>query len=261
MSQPIAPPPIKVGMLKPERKFEFPMAERKHCSCLVVEREENTGASLRSRLRNLGFGEVVGVLDHYGGMKKFGDRRFTHVLFDARNSEMPASEFLYNVLGINEEIVAIATSYNPTIDRVFELLQQGSRGFLVKPFTQDSLEEAVILATKGEPLAEEILNAPSRNQALAALALTALDAYATILRQARNYETAQREIHRTRQQFERAIKMGHLFASGGEGDMVLAYMERAIIVSEQSASRLGRTRQRRHKKAGEVGFDISKEAP
>jgi hypothetical protein len=120
----------------------------------------------------------------------------------------------------------------------------------VKPFTQDSLEEALILATKGDPIPDEILNAPNRNQALAALALTALDSLSIILRQARDYETAQMEISRTKQQFERAVQMGKLFAAGGDEQLMLAYVERALVVSEQSASRLGRTRQRRHKKVG-----------
>jgi len=247
---PIAPPPVSFGTLKSQRRFDFPASERKHCSCLVVDREESSGALLRGGMRTFGFCEVVGVLDHYSGLKKFSDRRFTHVLFDARDSEVPAQEFLDKVLEISEEIVMIPTSYNPTIDRVFELLQRGARGFLVKPFTQDTLEEAVILATKGDPIADEILNAPNRNQALAALALTALDSLAIILRQARDYETAQMEISRTKQQFERTVQMGKLFAAGGDEELMLAYVERALIVSEQSASRLGRTRQRRQRKVG-----------
>lgn len=245
---PIAPPPITFGNLKPKRRFDFPVHERKICSCLVVDHEDSIGNLLRSGLRTFGFIEVTGVLDHYAGLKKFFERRFTHVLFDARNSEMPAQEFLHKVLEIDEEIVAIPTSYDPTIDRVFELLQSGARGFLVKPFNQNSLEEAVVLGTKGDPIPDEILHAPNRNQALASLALTALDSLAVITRQAREFETAQLEISRTRQQFERAIQMGRLFAAGGDEDLMLAYVERALIVSEQSASRLGRTRQRRHNK-------------
>jgi two-component system chemotaxis response regulator CheY len=237
-----------VGKLKPKRRFDFPVHERKDCSCLVVDHEESIGNLLRSAMRTFGFVEVVGVNDHYAGLKKFFERRFTHVLFDARNSEMPAQEFLHKVLEIEEEIVAIPTSYDPTIDRVFELLQKGARGFLVKPFTQGSLEEAVVLGTKGDPIPDEILHAPNRNQALASLALTALDSLAVIMRQAREYETAQLEICRTKQQFERAVQMGRLFSAGGDEELMLAYVERALIISEQSASRLGRTRQRRHKK-------------
>lgn len=163
-------------------------------------------------------------------------------------SLMPAQEFLHKVLEIDGALVAIPTSYDPTIDRVFELLQCGARGFLVKPFNQESLKEAVVLGTKGDPIPNEILNAPNRNQALASLALTALDYLAIVMRQAREYETAQMELSRTKQQFERAVQMGRLFAAQGDEELMLAYAERALLVSEQSASRLGRTRQRRHKK-------------
>jgi hypothetical protein len=114
-TMPIAPPPISFGTLKSQRRFDFPANERKHCSCLVVDREEASGSLIRGGMRTFGFCEVVGVLDHYAGLKKFSDRRFTHVLFDARDSEVPAQEFLCKVLEISEDIVMIPTSYNPTI--------------------------------------------------------------------------------------------------------------------------------------------------
>lgn len=236
---------MQAGSYVPPRTFEFPEKERKQCVILVVERDEDARTSLRSALRNLGFGEVTSVLDHYSGIKRFSDRRFTHVIFDAVDTNVPAREFLTRVLEINSDITAIPSSFDPTVDDIFELLKLGADGFIVKPFTQESVEEAIILATKGEPVADEILNASDRNQALASLALTALDSLATILRHARSYETAKREIPRTRQQFERAVRMGKLFAHNGDAGLVLAYIERAIECSEQSASRLGRTRRRR----------------
>ena len=247
MGTPIAPPVRATAAFKPERKFDYSESERRQSTVLIVERDEETRATMRSSLRNLGFGEVVSVVDHYTGIKKFGDRRFTHTFFDARNSEMPAREFLIKILEINEDIVAIPTSFDPTVDDVFELLKGGSRGYLVKPFTESTLDEAIVLATKGDPIAEEILNAPNRNQALASLALTALDSLATILRQARLYETAKLEVARTRQQFERAVRMGRLFAQDGDAGLVMAYIDRALQVSDQSASRLGRNRKRRNR--------------
>ena len=257
MANHIAPPVRSPGKYKIERKFEFLPSERKQCIILIVERDEDTRSSMRSSLKSLGFGEVISVLDHYSGVKKFSDRRFTHVLFDARDSEMPAREFLKNITGINRDIVTIPTSLDPTVDDVFELLKEGARGFLVKPFTEESLEEAIILAAKGEPIAEEILYARNRNQALASLALTSLDALATILRHARQFETARLEVKRNQQQFERAVQMGRLFAQDGDASLVLAYIERAIEVSEQSASRLGRSRKRRHKNSQKPSDDYA----
>lgn len=240
------PPPARVsGACKAQRQLEFPIAERKLSNVLIVECDEETRNSMRSSLRNLGFGDVVSVFDHYAAIKKFDDHKFSHVLFDARNSEMPSKEFVVKALWVNPELVAVPTSYDPTVDNVFDLMKAGSAGYLVKPFTESSLEEAIVLATKGEPIVEEILHSVNRNQALASIALTCLDSLATILRQARQFDTAKVEVSRNQRQFERAIQMGRLFAQDGDAGLVLAYIERAIQCSEQASSRLGRTRLRR----------------
>ncbi|RMG40800.1 MAG: hypothetical protein D6719_09895, partial [Candidatus Dadabacteria bacterium] len=126
----------------------------------------------------------------------------------------------------------------------FTLLTVGARGFLVKPFTVGGVDDAVTWASKGEPLSDAILYARDRNEALAAHILTSLDKLAVVMRQARKFDTAKREVPRRQAQFERAVMVGKTFAKGGHEDLVRAIAEFCTERANGPATRIGRVRKR-----------------
>ena len=191
--------------------------ERKRASVLLVEPDNTVKQNMRRTLIELGFGHVSDAADHVQAFRKLAERNFSHLIFEAKKTTMPALEFLIKVLEIDRDAIMIASSWEPNIDDVFNLLIHGARGYLVKPFTHNSLDDAVVMATKGEPISESILYAKDRNEALASLIMTALDKLAVALRQAQQFETAEREIPRRKLSLERAIDIGRTFAEGGAG--------------------------------------------
>jgi DNA-binding NarL/FixJ family response regulator len=199
------------------------------------------------------FGGVSDVANHLQGIQKIQERKFTHVIFDAKPTNMPGAEFVTKVLELDEDIIAIPASSEPTIDDVFNLLTLGANGFLVKPFT---LEDALVMATKGEPISDAILYAKDRNEALVSLELTALDNFMIVRRQSEQFETARRELPRTWKHFQRAAEIAKMFAEGGEEQLVERLVEFCVQRAEGPASRLGRVRERmmgrRRKKALEA---------
>jgi DNA-binding NarL/FixJ family response regulator len=200
---------------------------------------------LRTVLSNLGFNNVTDAIDNALGLQKIEERKITHVLFDARQSSFNAKEFLSKALTFDNEIIAIACSYNPTVDDVFGLLVQGARGFLVKPFNQDSVDEALTFATKGDAIPESVLGAQNRNEALSALMMTALDKLAVVLRQSQQFETAKAEVPRRVTGFKRATEIAWTFAQGGTEELLKVLIDFSIDRSSGPASRLGRMRKRR----------------
>ena len=218
--------------------------ERARSSILIVESEANDRNNMRMAFKSLGYGSFGDAPNHAAALEKLQHRKFTHVIFEAKKTNMPAKEFLAKVFEGDTSIVAIASSYEPNVDDVFDLLIMGAKGYLVKPFTQDTLEQAVGMATKGEPIAEAVLQAKDRNEALVAIMMASLDKTATILRQAQQFETARREIPRCMANIKRSAELAKTFAKGGENALIEAMERFCIERSKGPATKLGRLRKR-----------------
>lgn len=223
-------------------------AERLNSSILVVEKDTEFREVIRTTLKELGYSQIVSVADHIRGLEKFQERKFTHVVFDARKTNMPVSDFLNQIMKIDPEIVAIPASYDPTIDDVFDLVVDGARGYLVKPFQKATLEEAIVLATKAPPLNPAIAKTKDRNRAFSIIVFGALDDLTTIIRQARRYETAKRELPLQIERFRRTAEMGRQFKKGTLEDLLNAYIEYALEVASGPATKMGRRRANRKRR-------------
>ncbi len=219
-------------------------AERAASSILVVEADPNHRNNMRNALKTLGYGVISDAPNHTTALERMKERRFTHVLFDAKKSNMEPKDFLRVVLEGDSATVAIPTSGQPSIDDVFDLFVMGAKGFVVKPFTIDSVEEAIVMASKGEPIAEAVLKAKNRNEALVAVMMTSLDKVSTLLRQGQQFETALREVPRAMRTFMRASDLAKTFCKGGDEALLEALQNFCIDRGKGPATRLGRLRKR-----------------
>jgi len=218
--------------------------ERKKSSILIVDSEPHVRQTMRQLLNTLGFGLVADAVDHAIALQKLEEREFTHVIFEAKKTRIDAKEFLRRTFDLDEDVIAIPSSYDPTVDEVFDLLIIGAKGYLVKPFTADTLDQAIVMATRGEPISEAVLHARNRNEALASLILSSLDKLTVIMRQAEQFETAKREVQSCQLGFKRAVDLGNTFAKGGTAPLVESLVELCVERSQGPATRLGRFRKR-----------------
>jgi len=216
--------------------------ERQKASLLVVESDPAIRNRLRQILTSLDIGHVADAVDHASALKKIEEHNFSHVLFESKKTSMPIKEFLTKVLEYDNRVIPIACSYQPSVDDVFDLLIYGARSFLVKPFTTESVDEAMIWATKGERLSDSVLNAKNRNEALALLVLNNLGKLTTVLKQSRFFETAKREIPKRKMALQHTMELARTFAHGGEMGLLETLIELSAQRSEEPASRLGKVR-------------------
>lgn len=220
-------------------------AERSAASVLIVEADSMSRNSLRTCLKSLGYGGISDATTNEQAFEKITQRKFSHILFDAKKTAgMSPKEFIKKVLELDNTTVAIPTSSEPNVDDVFDLFVMGARGFLVKPFNIESVENSIVMATKGEPMAEAVLQAKDRNGALVAIMMAALDRTATTMRQGQKFETAQREIPRALAGFKRAADLAATFRKGGDEDLIKAIQDFCVERSKGPATRLGRLRKR-----------------
>ncbi len=233
---------------------------RHNFSVLVVCANSNTNNQIRQTLKALGFAQISSAPSHIVGLERARDRKFTHVFYDARSSDMPASEFVEKIIEGDEECTLIAVSGEPRVDDVFGQLSAGSRGFLVVPFTVDSIEEVVVQASEGPPLSEAVLHAPDRNTALVGVVLNNLYRVSVLMRQAREFATASRELERQRQSFHRSVEMAKMFCEGSDDDLLSQLVEACIARANLSSTRLGRTRKKLKQKRGSSGADSEEDS-
>ncbi|MGI6525495.1 MAG: response regulator [Bdellovibrionota bacterium] len=228
--------------------------ERSRACVLIVEPDAIDRSNMRSCLKDLGFGGLSDVSTHIGAFEKLEQRHFTHLIFDARPTNMPVVDFVKKIMECMPEIIMIPTSFEPDVDDVFDLFILGAKGYLVKPFTAESVDDAIVNATKGEPIAEVVLNAKDRNEALVAILMQSLDITATIIRQAQQFETAKRELPRALNGLRRSSELAKTFSKGGEEGLLESIQKFCIERSQGPATRLGRLRKRlRSKRAdGEI---------
>lgn len=218
--------------------------ERAASTVLIVEPDSGDRNNMRVALRNLGFGGVSDAASHSAALDRLDQRKFTHIIFDARPTNMPAKAFLSKIMEIDKEMICIPASFEPNVDDVFEMLAMGAKGYLVKPFTTDTVEASIDNATKGEPISEAVLGAKDRNEALVAILMQCLDRSANVIRQAQQFETARREIPLSMAAFRRASALAHTFAKDGDEGLLESLEKFCIERSKGPATRLGRLRKR-----------------
>ena len=233
--------------------------ERQRASILVVESDPSIRNRLRQTLISLDIGHISDAPDHITALKKIEERHFSHLLFETKKSNMPLKDFLQSAMEFDNRTIAIASSYEPTVDDVFDLLIMGARSFLVKPFTTESVDEAIIWASKGEPISDSILYAKNRNEALASLVLNSLGKLTVIMRQSHTFETARRELPKRQAALRRAVEIARMFAQGGEDALLEAMVEYSLARSEEPASRLGKVRKMLSRKGDRSEEDNSQQ--
>ena len=240
--------------------FHISVTDRKKSSVLIVEADGNSRNNLRLAVKTLGFGIISDVPSHAQGLERLNGRRFSYVIFDSKKTNVTPDDFLRQVLQLDKETVAIPSSNSPRVDDVFELFVIGAKGFLVKPFTVDSVEEALIWAKKGEPIAEAVLYAKDRNEALVAMMMMALDNVAILLRQSRQFETALRDVPQAMRRFMHAVELAKTFCKGSDELLTNSIMQFCVERGSGPASRLGRLRKKLHNNRGDELTPASSES-
>ncbi len=228
---------------------------RSNASLLVVCNNGTTSNQIRQALKTLGFTKITAAATHVTGLDRIKGRNFPLVIFDGKETDMPTVDFVKQVLTMDENTTMIALSGEPRVDDVFGLLRNGARGFLALPFTVDSLEEVLGRAQDGPPLSDAVLNSPDRNAALVGVILNNLYRLSVLMRQAREFATAKRELERQSYSFAESVELAKLFCEGGDDNLLEKIVEGCINRANTAATRLGRTRKKLKKEREKQGGD------
>ncbi len=218
--------------------------EKSKATFLIIEKDTTERNNLKSALKNVGFENISDAPDHLTALEKLEQRHFSHVIFNATETTIPMDVFISKLLEMENDVIAIPASYQPEIDNVFDMMIHGTRGFLVKPFTLESVENSITLATKGEAINSLVLQAKDRNEALVAVIMASTDNAANIFRQSKQFETAKRDIPKYLNNLRSSITLAQTFAKGGSEELLKSLQKFCIERSKGPATRLGRLRKK-----------------
>lgn len=225
-------------------KSSYAGKNRNQTSVMLICSNRMTSGQVRQAIKSIGFSKISTVQSHVQAYERLRTRNFELILFDAKGTDMPSKEFVEKAVEMDPNVIMIAISSEPSVDDVFGLLKAGARAFLAIPFTVESTEEVLVRAQEGPPLSEAVLNAPDRNSALVGVILNNLYRVSVLMRQAREFDTAGRELERQHCTFVESIDLARLFCEGGDDALMDKIQEACIARANAAATRLGRTRQK-----------------
>lgn len=217
---------------------------RSNISVLVVHGNGTISNQVRQSLKTLGFSKISVAPSHVVALDRIKGRNFELLLFDAKSTDMPTVDFVKKSCELDEKATLIAISGEPRVDDIFSLLRNGARGFLVIPFTVDIMEGVLTRAKEGPPLSDAVLNAPDRNAALIGVILNSLYRVSVLMRHAREYDSAKKELERQSYSLAESVELARLFSDGGDDVVLEKIIEACIARANTSATRLGRTRKK-----------------
>ena len=227
-----------------ESELKMSNREKSQATILIIEPDSNERNNLKNALRTIGFTNISDSPNHLSALEKIEGRHFSHVFFDVNETNMPMVAFITKLFELDNHVIAIPCSSKPEIDKVFDMMIHGARGFLVKPFTIEGVDNSVTMATKGEPINSLVLQAKDRNEALVAIVMASTDNMASILRQSKQFETAKFEVPKQLANLNNSINLAHTFAKGGDDELLVALQKFCIERSKGPSTRLGRLRKK-----------------
>jgi DNA-binding NtrC family response regulator len=229
---------------EPEFFLQMPLKERQAAEILVCEEKINERNSLKMALRGLNYGQISDAPTLGQGLKKLDNRNFSHIVFQARKSDMAAGDFLQCALAKCPNAVFLATSFEPTVDNIFSLLIGGAKGYLVCPFTMNSRDNAIVQATVGDGFPEELLMAKNRNEALVSITMSNLDRVANTLRHAKTLDALKKQVPQEMAKLRTSSQMARTFCEGGAEGFSCSLETFSEKRSTGPATKLGRLRKR-----------------
>lgn len=224
-----------------EKKFA---RDRNQYTVMVMCTQGTTSSQIRQAMKSIGFTQMSTSSSHVQAIEKTKVRNFSHVIFEAKSTDMPSVDFVKQMLEMDSNTILIPISEQPRIDDVFSLLRAGARGFVVPPFTTEMIEMVLERATAGPTLSEAVLNAPDRNGAFTAIILNNLYRLSVAMRQAKEFSTAARDVKTYDYQFKESVELAQLFCEGSDDDLREKIIEGCINRAKDAATRLGRLRKK-----------------
>lgn len=222
-------------------------AAKRRYQVLIVEPDRHERDLLRSTLVACDYPTVQACSNYETALQLLAGQQFTHMLFSLNPELGDANRFLLRAVDLQEKLIPIVTTRSHTIEDLFELLESGLKGFLLKPYTMDNVDLAIRLATDGYDPHKAKVNEVDRNESFVVLMASYLDRYAEVLRMVQSGRASSLEISKARVRLQAISRIARKFAAGGESGLMQSVMKVFVGIADVEPQRLEQVRRRLQK--------------
>ncbi|MDD2943249.1 MAG: hypothetical protein PHC51_09825 [bacterium] len=218
--------------------FSLSEEEKKSISVLVVDESAGERGVLRLALNNLGFTPVRDAGNFAQALEQLSAENYTHLLFSTKSGHEASLAFLRQSLELREAIIAIPVAKTAATNEVFNMIRFGARGYLLQPFSSDSLNRTFNIATKAEPVPELVNALQHSTKAFAQITANCLDKLVQALNDDKNKRSYE-DILDLRRTMKQVALLGQSLSHLGYNDFVKHVNSSFMEISRKRRSRLG----------------------
>ena len=227
-----------------------PVAPEESAPVLIASPNCSICTRLKESLRQLGFERVHASSSHREALERAEQEPFSHVFFDGEETDLPPVAFVEKMCVTQNDLSLIGVSDELQVDHVFELLRAGARGFLVPPFSADSVERSIRYAEQEGRLKQDLLKTEDRGSTMAEVLINNFNLFSrlqAVLRDAPANRELLQLVKARRSELRSLARPARSAVPGGEAELVQYIVERCIKDSRGAETRLGKLRDQLHK--------------
>lgn len=202
---------------------------------------------LRESLNQLGLKRVIAVDTHREAIETASHEKYSHIFFESRSTDNSQLEFVKQLHSFDQSCGLIGMSRHMEISTVFNLLKAGARGFLVSPFSAETVEQIICYAQSEIALSNELSENEDNVSVLAEIVINnfnLLSRVASLVATTKNTRDVQRLIQERKEAFKQSIRIAKMATPGGQQELLQKIIVRCLADATDPQSRLSMVRQK-----------------
>ena len=222
---------------------------------LLVSNSDNLIAAIKSVLDRLGYKKTYHSPSYAVAIRRMLEQDFDMVIFDLARSDMLAKDFVRNLSSFAENCFRVGMSDNPELKTVLDLLEVGTHGFLIYPFSEESVKEVFDLIEEAPKFNEALFDKINRISTFKALMLANLNKLAQAKKQLLLSGRSDEDLNTLEKEFIKSVEMAKEIAKGQEDELLNQIIDGCMRAAKLPMTRLGQIRRQLREKG------VIKDAP
>lgn len=211
---------------------------------LIVGSNDMLMSAIKIVLHKFGYTKLSTSPTYATAIRKMMELNFDLVIFDIAKSDMLGKDFVKNVISFSENSFRVGLSNNPDLKTILDLLEAGTQGFLIFPFTEESVQEVFNLVQKAHKFNESMFDSVNRIATFKALVLCNLNRLANAKQQLLRTGETTEDISALEKEFTKSVELAKEVARGHEEELLNQIVDGCLRAAKMPTTHLGRIRRK-----------------
>ncbi len=192
--------------------------EARHRLPVLVIAAGTVGSQVRQMLLNIGFTTIASAPTFSQALRDAKDGQPSLVLFDMERVEpgISAVNLVEYLKKITKDPLLIAIAMKPHGETIFELLKNGTHGFIIPPFSTGAMEQVFLQIQDGVDLSPEILGSDDKSATFARLVREHINKVHDRAEKCRAQLSSQEFVAELTSGLKSFVRMAHFFCDSKE---------------------------------------------